>query len=219
MWSVGEQWSSFSRSATCLGAGMVCSVYAPPPVSAPYPLGKYGCGFFTSPRPSGFKHEIGFETGLLVRWQDDRPVHRDHSPSVIGWPLSDKMAAHPIVALLLLPLNHSLALQPLGLRLEHARQRTPRLQVNISNTKLQNKRKPSLWYQMWFSWMGRCGFDLCTSEPPRIKFQGVSSASLLLGLIGLLDISLHFHININQHQNVTEFKEHFFPWQFWTRTI
>ena len=41
------------------------------------------------------------------------------------------MVAHPIVALLLLPLNHSLALQPLGLRLEHARQLTPRPQVNI----------------------------------------------------------------------------------------
>jgi len=38
------------------------------------------------------------------------------------------MVAHPMVALLLLPLNQSLALQPLGLRLEKARQLTLRPQ-------------------------------------------------------------------------------------------
>ena len=50
------------------------------------------------------------------------------------------MVAHPLVALLLLPLNHSLALQPLGLRLEHARQQTPRPQVNIQTQDCNKKR-------------------------------------------------------------------------------
>ena len=45
------------------------------------------------------------------------------------------MVAHPMVALLLLPLNQSLALQPLGLRLEKARQLTPRPQVILSTEK------------------------------------------------------------------------------------
>ena len=40
-----------------------------------------------------------------------------------------------MVALLLLPLNQSLALQPLGLRLEKARQLTPRPQVILSTGK------------------------------------------------------------------------------------
>ena len=52
------------------------------------------------------------------------------------------MVAHPIVALLLLPLNHSLALQPLGLRLEHARQLTPRPQVNIQTQCYKIKESP-----------------------------------------------------------------------------
>ena len=49
--------------------------------------------------------------------------------------LTPKMVAHPMVALLLLPLNQSLALQPLGLRLEKARQLTPRPQVLLSTIK------------------------------------------------------------------------------------
>ena len=48
------------------------------------------------------------------------------------------MVAHPMVALLLLPLNQSLALQPLGLRLEKARQLTPRPQVTLSTGKQKN---------------------------------------------------------------------------------
>ena len=45
------------------------------------------------------------------------------------------MVGHPMVALLLLPLNQSLALQPLGLRLEKARQLTLRPQVILSTEK------------------------------------------------------------------------------------